>query len=104
MEKPGYKTTEAWGSFLTTILLLLVSYGIFTQEQADSLLALILPAIPLILSIVPMTIYTVQRTGLKKEEAKTQQVQAQAQIMMAAAQMPPAQAAPFMAAAVMKKD
>jgi len=98
MDKPGIKTTEAWGSFLTTFLLLLVGYGIFTQEQADNLLALILPAIPLALSVVPMVTYTVQRTGLKKEEAKATQVQAQAQMMMAAAQMPPMAAAPFMAA------
>ena len=60
--------------------------------------ALFLPAIPLALSVVPMVTYTVQRTGLKKEEAKATQAQAQAQMMMAAAQMPPMAAAPFMAA------
>ena len=35
-----------------------------------ALLALILLAIPLALSVVPMETYTVQRTGLKKEEAR----------------------------------
>ena len=47
--------------------------------------------------LITMT-YTVQRTGLKKEESKATQAQAQAQMMMAAAQMPPMAAAPFLAA------
>lgn len=80
MEKPGYKTTEAWISVLSSVLLILVSYGLLTQAQADSLLSLIAPALPLILSIVPAVVYVVQRTGFKKEIVKAEAAQIAAKV------------------------
>ena len=50
MQKPGYKTTEAWISLLSSLLLVAVSYGLLTQAQADDLVGLVAPALPLLLS------------------------------------------------------
>lgn len=101
MQKPGYKTTEAWISFLSSLLLVAVSYGLLTQAQADDLVGLVAPALPLLLSIVPTVIYTMQRTGLKKEEVKADAVktaeQARANAAVAMAQMAPGAAAAPMA-------
>jgi alpha-beta hydrolase superfamily lysophospholipase len=98
MEKPGYKTTEAWISLLSSVLLIAVSYGLLSQEQSDSLMGLVAPALPLLLSIVPTVIYTVQRTGLKKETVKAEAVKT-AEKARAEAAVAMAQTAPLMAAA-----
>lgn len=83
MEKPGYKTTEAWVSVVSSVLLILVSYGLLTQGQADSLLELVAPALPLILSVVPVVVYVAERTGLKKEVVKVEAAQVAAKVELA---------------------
>ena len=95
MEKPGYKTTEAWVSVLSSVLLILVSYGLLTQAQADSLLGLIAPALPLVLSIVPAVVYVVQRTGLKKESVKAEAAQTAAKVEITRLETMAAMAAPM---------
>ena len=99
MEKPGYKTTEAWVSVLSSVLLILVSYGLLTQAQADSLLGLIAPALPLVLSIVPAVVYVVQRTGLKKESVKAEAAQMAAKVEITRLETMAAMAAPASMAA-----
>jgi len=94
MEKPGYKTTEAWISVLSSVLLILVSYGLLSQTQADALHELIAPALPLVLSVVPTVVYVVQRSGLKKEIIKTEAAQLAAKVEIARLETMAAMASP----------
>lgn len=66
--KPGKETSEFWLTSVSTLLAAIfaafVVFQVFTQEQADALLAVAVAATPILIAIGP-AIYTVMRSYLK---------------------------------------
>ena len=60
--KPGYKTTELWISLASTVVILLLTYGVFTQAEADAWSKVILALV----NLLPSLVYVVGRVLVKR--------------------------------------
>ena len=63
--KPGYKTTELWLAVLTAVIGLLVTYGIFSNEEAEAWQMLGAALIPLAMAIASAG-YSASRAKVKR--------------------------------------
>lgn len=59
--KPGYKTSEGQGAAIISLIGLLLTAGVISQEDANAALA----AVPLLLVLIPFIGYLVSRTMIK---------------------------------------
>lgn len=71
--KSGKETTEFWLTALSTLAAAVfgafVVFRVFTQEEADALLAVAVAALPLLITIAPI-FYTLMRSWLKARTAQ----------------------------------
>ena len=61
--KSGIKTSEFWITIANTVLMVAVAFGL-SQEEADSLAAVIAP---LVAAVLPIVAYILSRAHIKKE-------------------------------------
>jgi len=63
MIKPGWQTTEFWLTILNTVLMALVGFNVLQQDAADNVAAL---AGPIIAAVLPIVVYIVGRSLVKR--------------------------------------
>jgi hypothetical protein len=62
--KEGIKTTEFWLTLATFLLNALVSYGVFTKEESNSIEV----ALPVLLNVALVIFYAMSRAYVKAQQ------------------------------------
>ncbi len=63
--KPGYKTTEFWASLSTSTMGILVTLGVFTPDQANTLVQSVTAVAGAIIAALPVLGYALSRGKAK---------------------------------------
>ena len=64
--KAGWKTTEFWKTLVTALSGIAIAFGVISPEGAEALNIAIGQIVGGIMAIVPVVIYTIQRTKAKQ--------------------------------------